>query len=122
MAEKAAAGASNSNEDATDATVAKQDVQDEENAKRHFRRKSSVDMRREAMHQSQILSPNALRMLGDLDNLDNDDRCEQILPVAEEEKKQQQLWRQKQQLGCWKAFFLNPSYSLRKQMLLTFGA
>mmetsp|Transcript_25294 Transcript_25294/g.50638 ORF Transcript_25294/g.50638 Transcript_25294/m.50638 type:complete len:1747 (-) Transcript_25294:50-5290(-) len=121
MAEKAAAGASNSNEDATDATVAKQNVQDEENARRHLRRKSSVDMRREAMHQSQILSPNALRMLGDLDNLDNDDRCEQILP-AEREKKQQQLWRQKQQLGCWKAFFLNPSYSLRKQMLLTFGA
>ena len=106
MAEKAeaTAGASNSKEDDTDATVAKQNVQDEENARRRLRRKSSVDMRREAMHQSQILSPNALRMLGDLDNLDNDDRCEQILPAEGERKNSSSYGGKNNSSGAGKPF------------------
>ncbi len=124
--EAAAAAAAASNEGTNDSFLeATQDVQDEENPKRHRRRSSvrsisSASMRKSALRESQLISPEVMQLLGDIDNLDNDEN----LP-SEGEKRQQQLhqpWLQKRkQLGCLRTFFLNPAYSLRKQMLLTFG-
>lgn len=90
------------------------------------RRKGSVNLRKEALRESQ-LSLVALKLLGDLDlaaldddGHDDEEALSTTLPEGEENKDTKSIKRQK--LGCFRRIFLNPSYSLRKQMLLTFGA
>ena len=95
-------------------------------SRRNSRRKGSVNLRKEALRESQ-LSLVALKLLGDLDlaaldddGHDDEEALSTTLPEGEENKDTTSIKRQ--QLGCFRRIFLNPSYSLRKQMLLTFGA
>jgi hypothetical protein len=134
MAEEgAAAAAVNEVDRADDSSAANQDLEEDNGStakRRHPRRSSSMELRKEALRE---MSQTALKLLGDLEKLDDDAMLatttepQTSLPEDEENNygttasKNQKQAIKKQQLGCFKLFFLNPSYSLRKQMLVTFG-
>ena len=79
---------------------------------------TSIELRREARRKSRLMSATAVQLLGDLDDFlhdDSDHVCQTKSPNDEEKTKQQK------KIGFLKSLFLNPSYSLRKQMFVTFG-